>query len=405
MGGTSGLHVGASVANVRMVSNAAPSLPIGRVPPCSSPLRSASVSTRPENVSRVCGGIFDVDSLKAEADRLESRMGEAGFWDRPEEAQKVATRMKALRRTAEDYEGRERGYQNLAELLDMAEAEADDTMLNEIQSELGTLELQVDSLETRSLLTGEHDRMGAIVIIHPGAGGTESQDWAEMLMRMYQRWAERRGYKCQLLDYQAGDEAGIKDATLEIDSEFAYGYLKAESGVHRLVRISPYDANARRHTSFSSISVLPILDNTIKVEIGPDDLRIDTMRAGGAGGQHVNKTESAVRITHLPTGLVVQSQAERSQHRNKDAAMKILMSRLFMLKEAEARAKTAAIAGTKKDIDFGSQIRSYVLQPYTMANDHRTETKITDVHSVLDGAIDPFIDAWLKSQQPKQERA
>jgi len=208
-----------------------------------------------------------------------------------------------------------------------------------------------------------------------------------------------------VLDYQAGEEAGIKDATLEIDGEFAYGYLKAETGVHRLVRISPYDANARRHTSFSSVSVMPMIDETVKVEIAPGDLRIDTMRAGGAGGQHVNKTESAVRITHLPTGIVVQSQAERSQHRNKDAAMKILLSRLFVLKEQEARAKSEALAGPKKDIDFGSQIRSYVLQPYTMANDHRTETKIGDVHGVLDGGIDPFIDAWLKSQQPLKEKA
>ncbi len=332
-------------------------------------------------------------------------MAEPGFWDKPDEAQKVVARLKSTKRTIDDYGARAASTSSLGELLDMAESEGDPAMLAEIETELGTLESQVADLETRSLLTGVHDRFAAIVIIHPGAGGTESQDWAEMLMRMYQRWAERRGFKVTLLDYQAGDEAGIKDATLEIDGEFAYGRLRAESGVHRLVRISPYDANARRHTSFSSISVLPVLDDTIKVEIAPGDLRIDTMRAGGAGGQHVNKTESAVRITHLPTGLVVQSQAERSQHRNKDAAMKILMARLFVLKEAEARAKTEALAGPKKDIDFGSQIRSYVLQPYTMANDHRTETKISDVHRVLDGDIDPFIDAWLKSQQPRKERA
>jgi peptide chain release factor 2 len=330
---------------------------------------------------------------------LEARMAEPGFWDRPDEAQKVVAQLKATKRTLDDYGAREASRASIAELLDLAEAEGEQGMLAELEQELGTLERQVSDLETRSLLRGEHDRLGAIVIIHPGAGGTESQDWAEMLMRMYQRWAERKGYSVNLLDYQAGDEAGIKDATLEIDGEYAYGYLKAETGVHRLVRISPYDANARRHTSFSSISVLPMLDETIKVEIAPGDLRIDTMRAGGAGGQHVNKTESAVRITHLPTGLVVQSQGERSQHRNKDAAMKILMARLFVLKEAEARAKTDALAGPKKDIDFGSQIRSYVLQPYTMANDHRTETKIPDVHGVLDGKIDAFIDAWLKSQQ------
>jgi len=332
-------------------------------------------------------------------------MAEPGFWDRPEEAQKVVARLKTAKRALDDFGRRESAQKNLAELLDMAESESDESLLLELEKELSTLEHDVSDLETRSLLSGPHDQLGALVIIHPGAGGTESQDWAEMLMRMYQRWAERKGYKLTVLDYQAGDEAGIKDATLEIDGEFAYGYLKAETGVHRLVRISPYDANARRHTSFSSISVLPMLDDTIKVEIAPGDIRVDTMRAGGAGGQHVNKTESAVRLTHLPTGIVVQSQAERSQHRNKDAAMKILMSRLFVLKEAEARAKTDALAGPKKDIDFGSQIRSYVLQPYTMANDHRTETKIGDVHAVLDGQIDPFIDAWLKSQQPAKERA
>ena len=330
-------------------------------------------------------------------------MAEPGFWDRPEAAQRTVGRLKSSRRAVDDYAGRAATHASLGELLDLAEAEGDDAMLSEIERDLGQLEQQVGDLETRSLLSGEHDRLGAIVNIHPGAGGTESQDWAEMLMRMYQRWGERHGYKVALLDHQPAEEAGIKDATLEIDGEFAYGYLKGESGVHRLVRISPYDANARRHTSFSSVSVLPMLDDTIKVEIAPGDLRIDTMRAGGAGGQHVNKTESAVRITHLPTGIVTQSQAERSQHRNKDAAMKILMARLFVLKEQEAKAKTQALAGPKKEIDFGSQIRSYVLQPYTMANDHRTETKIGDVHAVLDGAIDPFIDAWLKTQQRNQE--
>jgi peptide chain release factor 2 len=332
-------------------------------------------------------------------------MAEPGFWDRPDEAQKTVARLKAAKRTLDDFGSRDNAQKNLAELLDLAEAEADQSMLLELEGELTRLEHEVADLETRSLLSGPHDQLGAIVNIHPGAGGTESQDWAEMLLRMYQRWAERKGYKVVLLDYQAGDEAGIKDATLEIDGEFAYGYLKAETGVHRLVRISPYDANARRHTSFSSVAVMPMLDETIKVEIAPGDLRIDTMRAGGAGGQHVNKTESAVRITHLPSGIVVQSQAERSQHRNKDAAMKILMARLFVLKEQEARVKTDAIAGPKKDIDFGSQIRSYVLQPYTMANDHRTETKIGDVHGVLDGGIDPFIDAWLKAKQPTKENA
>jgi peptide chain release factor 2 len=332
-------------------------------------------------------------------------MAAPGFWDKPEDAQKIVAQVKTAKRTLDEFESRQASHRSLGELLDMAETEGDESMLAELERELTALEGQVTALETRSLLRGEHDRFGAIIIIHPGAGGTESQDWASMLLRMFERWAERRGFPTELLDYQAGDEAGIKDATLQIDAEYAYGYIKAESGVHRLVRISPYDAAARRHTSFASVSVLPMIDNTVKVEIAPGDIRVDTMRAGGAGGQHVNKTESAVRLTHLPTGLVVTSQAERSQHRNKDAAMKILMSRLFVLKEAEARAKTEALAGPKKDIDFGSQIRSYVLQPYTMANDHRTETKIPDVHSVLDGNIDPFIDAWLKSQQPKQEKA
>jgi len=325
-------------------------------------------------------------------------MAEPGFWNQQEEAQRTVGRLKVAKRTLDDYRSRESGAASLAELLDLAEGEGDQSMLAEIEPELAALETQVSELETRSLLSGEHDRMGAIVNIHPGAGGTESQDWAEMLMRMYQRWGERHGFKVSVLDLQAGEEAGIKDATLEIEGEYAYGYLKAESGVHRLVRISPYDASARRHTSFASASVLPMIDDTVKVEIKPDELKIDTFRAGGAGGQHVNKTESAVRITHLPTGMIAQSQGERSQHRNKDAAMKILLSRLFVHFEEKEKEKTAKLAGPKKDIDFGSQIRSYVMQPYTMVNDHRTETKIGDVHRVLDGDLDPFIDAYLKSK-------
>jgi peptide chain release factor 2 len=327
-------------------------------------------------------------------------MGEPGFWDQAEEAQKTVARLKAAKRTIDDFRVPDQTHQSLTELLEMAEAEGDDTVLTELERELGALETRVTELETRSLLSGEHDRLGAIVNIHPGAGGTESQDWAEMLVRMYQRWAERHGYPMRMLDYQAAEEAGVKDATLEIAGDYAYGYLKAESGVHRLVRISPFDANQRRHTSFASVSVLPMIDDTVRVDLKPEDLKVDTFRAGGAGGQHVNKTESAVRITHLPTGIVVQSQAERSQHRNRDAATKILLSRLFVYYEARKRQETEALAGPKKDIDFGSQIRSYVMQPYTMVNDHRTETKMSDVHRVLDGDLDPFIDAYLKRREP-----
>jgi len=326
-------------------------------------------------------------------------MGEPGFWDRPEDAQRTVAALKRAKRTVDDWGARDSALRHLEELLELSEGDADGALLEELAGELKALETQIAELETRSLLSGEHDRLGAIVSIHPGAGGTESQDWAEMLFRMYSRWSERHGYTTRLLDLQPGDEAGIKDATLEIAGEYAYGYLKGESGVHRLVRISPYDAAQRRHTSFASVFVFPMVDDTITVNIAPGDLRVDTFRASGAGGQHVNKTESAVRITHLPTGLVVQSQAERSQHRNRDFAMSILRARLFVHYQEQERAKTQALTAAKKDIDFGSQIRSYVLQPYTMVNDHRTELKIGDVHAVLDGAIDPFIDAYLKRKE------
>jgi peptide chain release factor 2 len=323
-------------------------------------------------------------------------MGEPGFWDRPEDAQRTVAALKRAKRTVDEWQERDRSLVHLSELLELAEGEGDEGLLRELSDELDGLERQVSDLELKSLLSSEHDRLGALVSIHPGAGGTESQDWAQMLFRMYMRWAERHGYSTSILDLQPGDEAGLKDATVEISGEYAYGYLKGESGVHRLVRISPFDAAQRRHTSFASVFIYPMVDETIKVDVAPGDLRVDTFRASGAGGQHVNKTESAVRITHLPTGLVVQSQAERSQFRNRDFAMKILRARLFVHYQELERSKTMSKTAVKKDIEFGNQIRSYVLQPYTMVNDHRTELKIGDVHRVLDGDLDPFVDAYLK---------
>ena len=326
-------------------------------------------------------------------------MSEPGFWDRAEEAQKTVAALKTARRTVEEWNARDLALTQLAGLLDLAEGEGDEAVLADVSKELAALEEQIGALEVRSVLSGEHDALGALITIHPGAGGTESQDWADMLLRMYMRWAERHGYPARVLDLQPGDEAGIKDATIEIDGEYAFGYLKGENGVHRLVRISPYDAAKRRHTSFASAFVSPMVDDTVTVDIAPADLRIDTFRASGAGGQHVNKTESAVRITHLPTNMVVQSQAERSQHRNRENALRILRSRLFVHYQELERQKTAAARAPKKDIDFGSQIRSYVLQPYTMVKDERTELKVGDVHAVLDGALDPFIDAYLKRKE------
>ena len=321
-------------------------------------------------------------------------MAEPGFWDRPDLAQKTVVALKQAKRTVEDWSRPDVELRHLEELLELGETDA--ALLAEVDGEAGKLARLIAELQTRSLLSGEYDRLGALVSIHPGAGGTESQDWAEMLFRMYMRWAERRGFATSILDLQPGDEAGLKDASVEISGELAYGYLKGESGVHRLVRISPFDAAQRRHTSFASVFVYPMVDDTITVDIQPGDLRVDTFRASGAGGQHVNKTESAVRITHLPTGVVTQSQAERSQHRNREFAMRMLRSRLFVHYSEQERLKTASLSAGKKDIDFGSQIRSYVLQPYTMVNDHRTELKIGDVYAVLDGELDPFIDAYLR---------
>ena len=280
-------------------------------------------------------------------------------------------------------------------LLQLAEEEQDQATFKEVEIEADELESAVAELEFRNMLSGKDDSKNAILTIHPGAGGTESQDWAQMLMRMYLRWTERRGYKTEVLDLQAGEEAGIKSVTIEVIGSYAYGYLSAEAGVHRLVRLSPFDFNNRRHTSFASVFVYPEIDNTIEVDVDEKDLRIDTYRASGAGGQHVNKTSSAVRITHIPTATVVQCQSERSQLRNKDAAMKILLSRLYQKKREEEQAKLSELESSKRDIAWGSQIRSYVFNPYNMVKDHRTDVETSNVNAVMDGEINEFMRSYL----------
>ena len=284
-------------------------------------------------------------------------------------------------------------------MLGLSQADGDTELRQEIGSHLGAIARKLDDFEFQSFLSNEEDAKDAILAIHPGAGGTESQDWASMLLRMYLRWAENHGFQTDMMDYQAGDEAGIKSATLEIKGPHAYGYLKSESGVHRLVRISPFDANKRRHTSFASVFIYPETDEDINIEIKPDDLKIDTFRASGAGGQHVNKTSSAVRITHIPTGIVVQCQTERSQHKNRESAVKVLRARLYQKALEEERAKMATIEASKKKIEWGSQIRSYVFQPYTMVKDHRTEYETSNVNAVMDGEIDNFIHAYLSHRE------
>lgn len=288
---------------------------------------------------------------------------------------------------------------DIAILLELAKEEDDADTFKEVETELQRLEKKIAEAEFQNMLGEREDPCNAILTIHPGAGGTESQDWAQMLMRMYLRWIENRGFKSEIFDQQNGEEAGIKSVTIEVSGKYAYGYLKAEAGVHRLVRISPFDANSRRHTSFASVFVYPEIENDVGIKIDANDLRIDTYRASGAGGQHVNKTSSAVRITHLPTNIVVQCQSERSQHRNKESAMKILMSRLYQMKKEEEEKKLSEIEKSKKEIAWGSQIRSYVLHPYNMVKDHRTNVETSNVQSVMDGHIDLFINEFLVSKE------
>ncbi len=323
-------------------------------------------------------------------------MASAGFWNDQEGARTAVQQVKEIKGWIEPYD-RLAGQINAAvELDELLAAEPDAVMSAEVDQEVGTVESEVDAFELRSLLRGPDDFRDAQVEISAGAGGTEAQDWAQMLLRMYTRWAERRGYGVEILDMSEGEEAGIKGAVLEIRGHYAYGFLRPETGVHRLVRISPFDAQSRRHTSFASVFVYPVVNEEINIEIRDEDIKMDVFRASGAGGQHVNKTSSAVRLTHIPSGLVVASQQERSQFKNKATAMKILKNRLYKLEAEKQAAEKAKLDATKADVTFGSQIRSYVFQPYTMVNDHRTELKIPDVQKVMDGGIDPFIEAYLK---------
>jgi peptide chain release factor 2 len=340
-----------------------------------------------------CGAIFDAAKPAHELSLIEARVSDPDFWKDQAAAQKLLQRRRRLEEDRDLSEGLKRRVDDLAVLVEWAEA--GEAVADDLGRALDDLAAQVDAGETKKMLGGEHDRKNAIVTIHPGAGGTESQDWAEMLLRMYLRWIERRGFKRDVIDMQPGDEAGIKGATLSITGDYAYGLMLAEAGVHRLVRISPFDQASRRHTSFASVFVWPELPDDIDIEIEDKDLRIDTYRSSGAGGQHVNVTDSAVRLTHLPTNIVVSSQNERSQHRNRDSAMKVLKARLFDLKMKEQQAKLDQLGGEKKDIAFGSQIRSYVLHPYQLIKDHRTKEEVGDVNRVLDGDIDHFIKSYL----------
>jgi peptide chain release factor 2 len=341
------------------------------------------------------GGIFDLDRKNAELKDLYSKRESSGFWNDQRAAQAVIDQITLREKPIKALEDLKHSLDDIAVLNDLAEEENDSTAMNEVSAGLDGFEEQISTLEFQTMLGGPDDFKNAILSINAGAGGTESQDWTSMLLRMYIRWIERRGFEYEEMDLQPGQEAGIKSATILVKGEYAYGYLKSENGVHRLVRISPFDANARRHTSFASVTALPEIEETAEVEIDEKDLKIDVYRSSGAGGQHVNKTSSAVRITHLPTGIVVQCQNERSQHKNKAFALKVLQSKLYQLKMEEEEKKQAEYTKDQKKIEWGSQIRSYVFQPYTMVKDMRTGAETSNVQAVMDGDIDQFILSYL----------
>ena len=314
-----------------------------------------------------------------------------GFWDNPDYSNKKMKELKNLKDTVDQINGLETQYEDIETLIEMGNEEEDESMVEEIRGELDSFAAELETLRIGTLLTGEYDKNDAILKLNAGAGGTESCDWCSMLYRMYTRWAEKKGFSVEVLDYLDGDEAGIKSVTFQVNGENAYGYLKSEKGVHRLVRISPFNAQGKRQTSFVSLDVMPNIEEDLDVEINDEDLRIDTYRSSGAGGQHINKTSSAIRITHLPTGIVVQCQNERSQFQNKDKAMQMLKAKLYMLKQEENAQKLSGIRGEVKEIGWGNQIRSYVFQPYTMVKDHRTSHETGNVDAVMDGDLDPFI--------------
>lgn len=319
-----------------------------------------------------------------------------GYWDNTEKSQEGMKELKNLKDEAEDYNSLEQQYEDIETLIEMGNEENDPSLIPEIQEELDTFINKLESMKIKTLLSGEYDSNNAILKLNAGAGGTESCDWAGMLYRMYTRWAERKGFTVEVLDYLDGDEAGIKSVTFQVNGKNAYGYLKSEKGVHRLVRISPFNAQGKRQTSFVSLDVMPDIEEEIDLDIKDEDLRIDTYRSSGAGGQHINKTSSAIRITHLPTGIVVQCQNERSQFQNKDKAMQMLKAKLYLLEQQKNAEKLSGIRGEVKEIGWGNQIRSYVMQPYTMVKDHRTNAEISNANAVLDGNLDPFINAYLK---------
>ncbi len=339
---------------------------------------------------------FDYEGLNKEVKKLEKKMTSESFWDDPEKAQTISKELSRIRNLTKSYEDLVSKVEDLEDYLLLLEDEMESDLIEEFSKGFSELSSNLEQAELLALLGQEYDSNNAIVSIHPGAGGTESQDWAEMLLRMYTRWAENKGYKISMWDYQSDPEAGIKEATFLVSGENAYGYLKAESGVHRLVRLSPFDSSGKRHTSFASVDVMPEIDDEVSIEINSEDLRIDTYRASGAGGQHVNKTESAVRITHLPTGIVVQCQNQRSQHSNKDTAMKLLKAKLYDKELLDQQAEMAKIKGDAGEIAWGNQIRSYVFHPYSMIKDHRTNTEVGNVDSVMDGDIDKFIENYLR---------